>query len=283
MSVLPVLFSLDPPSSPPVPSSSHLDDSVSQGALRLRAPYLPTLPEPQPSLPLHTDLPGHRCLHLERDWKEGPRGVISSLAPFLIFLRAPAPGIRNSTFHSRSQDSELLAQCGSHRVQESLGTSLSCDLGGLAAEPRRLLALLTQRGAAVPGLCSRLGLILRDHPGPCPHGGVTGGLEGLGLVRVSVSMPALCCFFQTLITFVNKHLNKLNLEVTELETQVGHSPQWRVGGGEAQPPFRVPHPCIARRAFHPDPELFLEGGDSVPLRGLNCLEFIGIYFEKLQE
>lgn len=27
--------------------------------------------------------------------------------------------------------------------------------------------------------------------------------------------------FQTLITFVNKHLNKLNLEVTELETQVG--------------------------------------------------------------
>lgn len=29
--------------------------------------------------------------------------------------------------------------------------------------------------------------------------------------------------FQTLITFVNKHLNKLNLEVTELETQVGDS------------------------------------------------------------
>lgn len=27
-------------------------------------------------------------------------------------------------------------------------------------------------------------------------------------------------FLQTLITFVNKHLNKLNLEVSELETQV---------------------------------------------------------------
>lgn len=27
-------------------------------------------------------------------------------------------------------------------------------------------------------------------------------------------------FFQTLITFVNKHLNKLNLDVSELETQV---------------------------------------------------------------
>lgn len=27
--------------------------------------------------------------------------------------------------------------------------------------------------------------------------------------------------YQSLITFVNKHLNKLNLEVTELETQVG--------------------------------------------------------------
>lgn len=31
----------------------------------------------------------------------------------------------------------------------------------------------------------------------------------------------LCCH-QSLITFVNKHLNKLNLEVTELESQVGH-------------------------------------------------------------
>lgn len=34
----------------------------------------------------------------------------------------------------------------------------------------------------------------------------------------------VCCFFpviKSLITFVNKHLNKLNLEVTELETQVG--------------------------------------------------------------
>jgi hypothetical protein len=32
----------------------------------------------------------------------------------------------------------------------------------------------------------------------------------------------LLCLFarQSLITFVNKHLNKLNLEVTELETQV---------------------------------------------------------------
>lgn len=30
----------------------------------------------------------------------------------------------------------------------------------------------------------------------------------------------LFCSWQSLITFVNKHLNKLNLEVTELETQV---------------------------------------------------------------
>lgn len=29
---------------------------------------------------------------------------------------------------------------------------------------------------------------------------------------------------------MNKHLNKLNLEVTELETQVGDSPERRVGG-----------------------------------------------------
>lgn len=37
-----------------------------------------------------------------------------------------------------------------------------------------------------------------------------------------LNKPSLHCFiFQTLITFVNKHLNKLNLEVTELETQVG--------------------------------------------------------------
>lgn len=28
------------------------------------------------------------------------------------------------------------------------------------------------------------------------------------------------CLSQSLITFVNKHLNKLNLEVTELESQV---------------------------------------------------------------
>ncbi|KAG8524242.1 Alpha-parvin [Galemys pyrenaicus] len=34
---------------------------------------------------------------------------------------------------------------------------------------------------------------------------------------------------KTLITFVNKHLNKLNLEVTELETQVSGSPKYRVG------------------------------------------------------
>lgn len=31
---------------------------------------------------------------------------------------------------------------------------------------------------------------------------------------------SLGLFYQTLITFVNKHLNKLNLEVSELETQV---------------------------------------------------------------
>ena len=31
-------------------------------------------------------------------------------------------------------------------------------------------------------------------------------------------------FSQTLITFVNKHLNKLNLEVSELDTQVRHAP-----------------------------------------------------------
>lgn len=33
----------------------------------------------------------------------------------------------------------------------------------------------------------------------------------------------ISCHFQSLITFVNKHLNKLNLEVTELESQVSHS------------------------------------------------------------
>lgn len=37
-----------------------------------------------------------------------------------------------------------------------------------------------------------------------------------------MSFFVTCFFFvfQTLITFVNKHLNKLNLEVSELDTQV---------------------------------------------------------------
>lgn len=60
---------------------------------------------------------------------------------------------------------------------------------------------------------------------------------------------------------MNKHLNKLNLEVTELETQVGDSPEHRVGDKASL--FPVPHPHIARRASHPDPEAFLGHGVGV--------------------
>uniref|UniRef100_A0A8C2ABM1 Parvin, alpha b n=1 Tax=Cyprinus carpio TaxID=7962 RepID=A0A8C2ABM1_CYPCA len=40
-----------------------------------------------------------------------------------------------------------------------------------------------------------------------------------GLIKEIMSYFTDLFFFQTLITFVNKHLNKLNLEVSELETQ----------------------------------------------------------------
>ncbi|XP_039719389.1 alpha-parvin [Pteropus medius] len=71
-----------------------------------------------------------------------------------------------------------------------------------AEEPHKLL-ILTQLNTVITlhNEFSWLGLVICDHTGPCPHGEVT----------VAAS--------RTLITFVNKHLNKLNLEVTELETQ----------------------------------------------------------------
>lgn len=54
-----------------------------------------------------------------------------------------------------------------------------------------------------------LGLSGSWSQGSCPF-----ALRGAGL-SAPVPLP-----LQSLITFVNKHLNKLNLEVTELETQV---------------------------------------------------------------
>lgn len=62
-------------------------------------------------------------------------------------------------------------------------------------------------------------------------------LQGL-VWRESPSQFPAVLLFQTLITFVNKHLNKLNLEVTELETQVSDSPGCRVAGqGPADSPI----------------------------------------------
>lgn len=53
------------------------------------------------------------------------------------------------------------------------------------------------------------------------------GLYLYGSSRFFVVYEFMLCLIdlssqQTLITFVNKHLNKLNLEVTELDTQVNH-------------------------------------------------------------
>lgn len=125
------------------------------------------------------------------------------------------------------------------------------------------LSSRAQRRAVQPR-GSRLGPTLSARPGPVLMV-ASQGPRGLAPARVSISVPGLCCFFQTLITFVNKHLNKLNLEVTELETQVGHSPQ---------PPFRVPHPYSTGRAFHPDPELFPEWGGFCSAQRT---ELLGIY------
>lgn len=57
---------------------------------------------------------------------------------------------------------------------------------------------------------------------------------------------------------MNKHLNKLNLEVTELETQVGDSPVLRVGA----------RPCYYSKCPIPElvegiPTLTQEGEDSI--------------------
>lgn len=52
-----------------------------------------------------------------------------------------------------------------------------------------------------------------------------------------VSLPR-----QSLITFVNKHLNKLNLEVTELETQVSGVLGWRTLRLAACPASTCPDP-----------------------------------------
>lgn len=95
----------------------------------------PPLLSLQPSLPPHR----HRHLHLERGCKEGPSGVLSSLAPFLIFFQPPGPGVRPSTSHS--QDSSLLSQFESHSVQDckSLRASFPMNSKGFAEKPPRLL------------------------------------------------------------------------------------------------------------------------------------------------
>lgn len=61
---------------------------------------------------------------------------------------------------------------------------------------------------------------------------------------------------------MNKHLNKLNLEVTELETQVGDSPECRVGD---KTPWTatVPRAPHCWEAFHPDPGASLGKGEGI--------------------
>lgn len=66
---------------------------------------------------------------------------------------------------------------------------------------------------------------------------------------------------------MNKHLNKLNLEVTELETQVGDSPKGREGGQALLNSYhsKCPIPALPGGLSTLTLKLFQEGGGSIPV------------------